>query len=251
MNESSYARGPDAPLLEKTIGDALAEAAARFADRPALISRHQNIRMTWREFDREINRTARGLRGLGLKPQDRVGIWSGNCVEWVLVQLACARAGLVLVNVNPAYRAHDLGFVLKKSKMKALVLWERDARSNFVEILKEARRWQELSLEHTILLGTDSWAQMLDGGTDLPGERIRPGDVANIQYTSGTTGTPKGVMLTHRNLVNNAWLTGEWLGITERDRICNPCPLYHCAGSVVAGLTALIRGAACAMAGVF
>jgi len=244
MNESSYARGPDAPLLETTIGAAVADAAARFPDRPALISRHQNIRMTWHEFDREINRTARGLRGLGLKPQDRVGIWSGNCVEWVLMQLACARAGLVLVNVNPAYRAHDLGFVLKKSKMKALALWERDARSNFVEILEEARRGQELSLEHTILLGTDFWAQMLGGGTDLPSERIHPGDVANIQYTSGTTGTPKGVMLTHHNLVNNAWLTGEWMGITERDRICNPCPLYHCAGSVVAGLTALIRGAA-------
>jgi fatty-acyl-CoA synthase len=231
------------PLLEKTIGQALADVSARFPDRDALISRHQNARLSWREFDRQIDRTARGLAGLGLRPPDRVGIWSSNCVEWVLLQMACARMGLVLVNVNPAYRSHDLAFVLKKSRMRALALWERDARADYQSILDEARRGQDLALQHTIWLGTESWTRMLENGTGLPSHNARPDDPVNIQYTSGTTGTPKGVLLTHRNLVNNAWLAGEWLGLTEDDRICNPCPLYHCAGSVVAGLSGFLRGA--------
>lgn len=244
MSTLSYARGPEAPIVEKTIGEVIRDSAMRFPDRDALISRHQNIRMSWREFDREVDRTARGLAGLGLAPEDRVGIWSGNCIEWVLLQMACARAGFVSVNVNPAYGSHDLGFVLKKSRMRALAFWERDSRADFSAILEEARTGQALTLEHTILLGTESWTRMLENGRELPSHRILPNDPVNIQYTSGTTGTPKGVLLTHRNLVNNAWLTSAWLGITEQDRCCNPCPLYHCAGSVVLGLSAFIRGAA-------
>ena len=244
MSPVSYARGPNAPVLERTLGEMLAEVAAKFPERIALVSRHQGIRFSWSEFDREIQRTARGLAGLGLLPGDRVGIWSGNCCEWILVQMACARAGFILVNVNPAYRSHDLAFVLKKSGMRALALWERDARADYRSILDEARRGQDIALEHTILLGTNSWTDMLENGSDLPPALISPGDPANIQYTSGTTGTPKGVLLTHRNLVNNAWLAGDWLGITEQDRICNPCPLYHCAGSVVAAMAAFLRGAA-------
>src|SRR5258706_6237418 len=244
MSTASYARGPEAPILEKTIGEVLAEVAARFPDREALISRHQNVRLSWQELDRQIDRTAQGLAGLGLAPLDRVGIWSSNCLEWVLLQMACARAGFVLVNVNPAYRSHDLAFVLKKSRMRVLALWERDARANFAAILEEAKNGQNLALEHTIWLGTDSWTRMLENGIELPDRKPLPNDPVNIQYTSGTTGTPKGVLLTHRNLVNNAWIGGDWLGITERDRICNPCPLYHCAGSVVAGLSAFVRGAA-------
>jgi fatty-acyl-CoA synthase len=244
MSTLSYVRGPDAPILEQTIGDIIASAALHFPDRDALVSRHQNVRLTWREFDRELGRTARGLAGLGLAPQDRVGIWAGNCFEWVLLQMACARAGFVLVNVNPAYRSHDLGFVLKKSRIRALALWERDARADYRSILEQAAAGQELALEHTIFFGSESWSKMLDNGRDLPGHRILPTDPANIQYTSGTTGTPKGVLLTHRNLVNNAWLVGDWMGITAEDRYCNPCPLYHCAGSVVIALAALIRGAA-------
>ncbi|HXB70435.1 MAG TPA: AMP-binding protein [Candidatus Acidoferrales bacterium] len=249
MTPLSYRRGPDAPILEKTIGQVIGEVAARFPDRDALISCHQHVHMSWREFDREIDRTARGLAGLGLAPGDRVGIWSGNCIEWVLLQMACARAGFILVNVNPAFRSHDLGFVLKKSRLRALAFWERDARADYGAILKEAvleeaGTGQDLALEHTIVLGTPSWTRMLQNGSPLPGHQVLPGDPANIQYTSGTTGTPKGVLLTHRNLVNNAWLTGAWFGITEQDRHCNPCPLYHCAGSVVVGLAALLRGAA-------
>jgi fatty-acyl-CoA synthase len=240
----SYACGPHEPVLEKTIAQAIAETVARFPDRDALIARHQNVRLTWREFDCEVERTARGLAGLGLAPLDRVGIWSGNCAEWVLLQMACARAGYVLVNVNPAYRSHDLSFVLRKSRMRALFLWESDARANYRTILEEAMAGQSLALEHIVLLGTDSWRRMLDHGTGLPAQSVSHHDPANIQYTSGTTGAPKGVLLTHRNLVNNAWLTGAWLGATEQDRISIPFPLYHCAGCVCGVLTAAVRGAA-------
>ena len=127
----SYAKGPDAPLLNLTLAEALAQTAARFPDREGLISRHQNIRLTWREFNDQATRVARGLAGLGLQPQDRVGIWSTNCVEWILLQYACARAGFILVSVNPAYRSHELAYVLKKSRMRAIFLWEKDARSNY------------------------------------------------------------------------------------------------------------------------
>jgi fatty-acyl-CoA synthase len=243
MDLLSYSRGPDELILETTLGEIVAEVAARFPERPALISRHQNVRLSWQEFDREVDRTARGLIGLGLRPADRVGIWSSNCVEWVLLQIACARAGLVLVNVNPAYRSHDLAFVLKKSGIRALALQARDAKADYAAILEEAKAGQELALQHIIWLGTESWTQMLENPGELSASP-RPDDPVNIQYTSGTTGKPKGVLLTNRNLVNNAWLIGGWLGVTEQDKICNPCPLYHCAGSVVNGLTALVRGAA-------
>ncbi len=240
----SYAAGPAAPLREITVGDAIRRVAERFPERDAVVACHQNVRLTWREFDREIDRVACGLAGLGLKPRDRVGLWSANCAEWILIQMACARAGMVLVNVNPAYRSHEVSFVLKKSKMRALALWEKDARADYGAILEEARAGQKLALEHVIRLGTDSWTRTLAYGGAVSSEPIRPDDPVNIQYTSGTTGTPKGVLLTHRNLVNNAWYTGEWLSISEDDRTCNPCPLYHCAGSVVAGLSSLLRGAA-------
>ncbi|MBI3474066.1 MAG: AMP-binding protein [Candidatus Solibacter usitatus] len=244
MSELSCVRGPEEPLLDKTIGQALAETVARFPDHEALIVRHQNTRLCWSEFDREVERTARGLAGLGLAPLDRVGIWSSNCLEWVLLQMACARAGFILVNVNPAYRSHDLRFVLRKSRMRALFLWEKDARADYRAILEEARAGQDLALEHVIWLGTDSWPRMLANGRDLPARPVLPDDPTNIQYTSGTTGSPKGVLLTHRSLLNNAWLTGLWQSITEQDRICSPFPLYHCAGCVVAVLTAMLRGAA-------
>jgi fatty-acyl-CoA synthase len=206
MSALSYVRGPDFPLLEKTLGQILSETAARFADREALVARHQNVRMSWQAFYREIERTARGLAGLDLQPQDRVGIWSSNCVEWVLLQMACARAGYVLVNVNPAYRSHELAFVLHKSRMRALVLWEKDACVDYRSLLEEARGAKDLALQHVVWLGTESWTRMLENGRDLPSQPILPNSPANIQYTSGTTGTPKGVLLTHRNLVNNAWL---------------------------------------------
>ncbi len=239
----SYVRGPEVPLLEMTISEALGRTAARFPEREALVVCHQQVRLTWLELDREATRVARGLAGLGLRPADRAGIWASNCVEWVLLQYAAARAGVILVNVNPAYRSHDLRHVLRKSRIRALILRERDSRANYREILEEARQGDPLGLEHEIWIGGPSWSDMLAGAIDIPAHESRPGDVANIQYTSGTTGSPKGVMLTHRGLVNNGMAIGLKLGCTAEDRICSPVPLYHCFGSVIGSMVSLVSGA--------
>ncbi len=240
----SYARGPEAPILEKTIPQVLAETAARYPTRDALVACHQKARLSWRELERRVEETARGLAGLGLEPGDRVGVWATNCVEWVLLQLGCARANLVLVNVNPAYRSHELAYVLRKSRMKALFLREKDARANYREILEGARQGTDLPLGHVVQLDHKSWEAMLAGGRDLPACEVSPEEVVNIQYTSGTTGSPKGVLLTHRNLVNNAWGLAEGMKMTADDRICSPVPLYHCFGCVIGVLVSVVSGAA-------
>jgi len=239
----SYACGAVAPLLEKTISQALRDAAAKFPERDALVVVHQDIRLTWRELDAEVNRAARGLAGLGLRGGDRAGIWASNCAEWVLLQHAAARAGVVLVNVNPAYRSYELRYVLRKSRIRALFLHEKDARASYRDILAESREGQQLELEHVVWLGTESWDKMLAGGADFA-ERSGAHDVANIQYTSGTTGSPKGVMLTHHNLLNNGMGMALGLKATEQDRICAPVPLYHCFGSVIGSMVSLTSGAA-------
>ena len=244
MVRLSYACGAVVPLLEKTISQALHDAAAKFPDRDALVVLHQNIRLTWRELDAEATRVARGLAGLGLRPGDRAGIWASNCAEWVLLQHAAARSGVVLVNVNPAYRSYELRYVLRKSRIRALFLHEKDARVSYRDILEESRAGETLELEHVIWLGTDSWEAMLAGGADFSGRAAQPHDVANIQYTSGTTGSPKGVMLTHHNLLNNGVGMALGLKATEQDRICAPVPLYHCFGSVIGSMVSLSSGAA-------
>jgi fatty-acyl-CoA synthase len=231
------------PLLEKTISQALHDAAAKFPDRDALVVLHQNIRLTWRELDAEATRVARGLAGLGLRPGDRAGIWASNCAEWVLLQHAAARSGVVLVNVNPAYRSYELRYVLRKSRIRALFLHEKDARASYRDILEESRTGETLELEHVVWLGTDSWEAMLAGGADFSERTAQPHDVANIQYTSGTTGSPKGVMLTHHNLLNNGMGMAMGLNATEQDRICAPVPLYHCFGSVIGSMVSLSSGA--------
>jgi fatty-acyl-CoA synthase len=242
MANLSYAQGPSASLWEVTQADVLAQTAARFPEREALIVRHQDVRLTWREFDQEVTRVAHGLAGLGLCSGDRVGNWASNCVEWLLVQYACARAGYVLVNVNPAYRSHELAYILQRSGMKALFLRERDARVNYQEILDGAR-CPDQALAHVIHLGTSEWDAMLTHGCELPSSPVSPNDATNIQYTSGTTGSPKGVLLTHRSLVNNARFIGDCMQMTERDRMCIPFPLYHCAGCVCAAMNCVTRGA--------
>jgi fatty-acyl-CoA synthase len=241
MSSLSYAKGPDAPLVDLTLAEALAQTAHRYPDREALVSLHQNLRYTWRELDDAVTRVARGLAGLGLQPHDRVGIWSANCAEWLLLQYACARAGFVLVNVNPAYRSHELAFVLRKSGMRALFLWPKDARADYQKILDEAR-CPEQALAHVVHLGTDEWDAMLDNGCDIPSTPVLPGDPTNIQYTSGTTGSPKGVQLTHRNLVNNGLVTGHNMQMTERDRMCIGLPMYHCGGCVCSALNCVLHG---------
>ena len=242
-SQLSYVRGADVPLLEHTISQAVSHAAARFADREALVVCHQNVRLTWRELDVEVTRTARGLAGLGLRPGDRAGIWASNCVEWILLQHAASRAGVVLVNVNPAYRSHELRFVLKKSRIRALFLREKDARANYREILAESRTGESAPLEYVVWLGESSWDEMLANGRDIAEFTPSCHDVANIQYTSGTTGQPKGVLLTHRSLVNNGMAIGLMLNANENDRICAPVPLYHCFGSVIGSLVSVVYGA--------
>jgi fatty-acyl-CoA synthase len=208
----------------------------------ALISRHQGLRISYAELQAQAQRTARGLWGLGLRPGDRVGIWSSNCAEWVYLQLATALTGIVLVNVNPAYRSHELRYVLQKSGMKAIFLQEKDARCNYLQILNEAREGQQMTLRHVILLGASPWQEMLDGGEPYPESEIKPEDVVNIQYTSGTTGSPKGVLLTHRNLVNNAHIVGNAMRMTASDSLCAPVPLYHCFGCVMSSLLCVVFG---------
>src|SRR5215469_11563569 len=239
----SYSRGPEQPLWEMTIGQVLERAVERWGDRLALVSRHQSQRYTWRELRDLADSVARGLWSIGIRAGDRVGLWSTNCAEWTMVQFGCARAGAILVNVNPAYRVHELGFTLRKSKMKALFLWQRDARAEYRGILEEARSGQTLPLEHVLYFGTPEWDEFLRAtGNVCP--QVRPDDSSNIQYTSGTTGMPKGVMLTHRNQVNNGRILAQGMRYTERDRICVPVPMYHCFGCVIGTMTALASGAA-------
>ena len=240
----SYSRGPDAPLIETSIWQVFGETASRFPEREALVARHQGVRLTYAELAAVVERLARGLAGLGLGAGDRVGVWSTNCAEWVELHLACARIGAVLVNVNPAYRSYDLGFVLRRSRMKALFLWERDRRSDYRAILQEGRAGQKPALEHAIYFGSDGWEQMLAAGREIPARRVAGDEVANIQYTSGTTGSPKGVLLTHRNVLNNASVIAEAMRITEQDRIIVPVPMYHCFGCVIGTLVCMLKGAA-------
>jgi fatty-acyl-CoA synthase len=245
----SYARGPVSELTTQTTHQVFLDTVSKFPDRDALIVKHQNISVTWSQLAAEVERTARGLIGLGLAPGDRVGVWATNCAEWIYLQLGCARAGLVQVNVNPAYRAHELRYVLKKSGMKALVLRAQDTRSNYRQILEEARRDQDLALRHVIYLGDNSWDQMIANGKDAGTGAVEYSpvdchDVVNIQYTSGTTGSPKGVLLTHHNLLNNGRIVGDNLRTTEQDRICVPVPMYHCFGCVGGTMVSINTGAA-------
>ncbi len=231
---TSYARGPAIPLLDLTIGEQLRETARRFSEKTALVSRHQEARFTWNELDKKVTEWARGLAGMGLQPGDRVGIWSVNCWEWVVLQLGCARAGVVLVNVNPAYRSHELKYVIGKSRMRALFLWEKDARANYREIVEQAGGGTE-----AVYLDGFAWRSF--------GEAAYRGDVndvVNIQYTSGTTGSPKGVLLTHRNILNNGYLIGLQMKLTAEDKIVVPVPLYHCFGCVIGTLCCVAHGSA-------
>jgi fatty-acyl-CoA synthase len=239
----SYSRGADAPLIEKTISQVLAENAERWGGRDAIVVRHQEARLTWSELDRDATRTARGLAGLGLGPGDRAGIWAANYLEWVLLLYGAARAGVTLVSVNPAYRSHELRYVLQHSRIRALFLRERDARADYRAILAESRNGDRLPLEHVVWIGGDSWDRMIAGGVDCA-DTAEPGGIANIQYTSGTTGAPKGVLLSHRNLINNGRGIGIALEIGPDDRIVAPVPLYHCFGSVIGCMVSAVYGAA-------
>jgi len=183
------------------------------------------------------------LWSLGIRRGDRVGVWSTNCAEWIMMHMGCARAGAALVNVNPAYRSHELQFTLTRSRMKALFLWHEDKRANYEEILERARHGLKIELEHSVYFDSPQWPALLDAPGRLP-DGVNVEDVANIQYTSGTTGLPKGVLLTHRNVVNNGQFLAQGFHYTEQDRIVVPVPLFHCYGCVIGTMSALNSGAA-------
>ena len=243
----SYARGPSRPLLELTIGDLLSRTADRYGERLAVASCHQQKRLTWAELSAEADRVARGLWALGIRRGDRVGLWSTNCIEWIMMHMGCARAGAALVNVNPAYRSHELQFTLTRSRMRALFLWRKDRHADYEEILGRARHGLDLQLEHTVYFDSPEWSQLLDAEGRLP-DHVAVDDVANIQYTSGTTGLPKGVLLTHHNVVNNGQFLAQGFHYTEQDKIVVPVPLFHCYGCVIGTMSAVNSGAAIVLA---
>jgi fatty-acyl-CoA synthase len=265
----SYVSGVSTiPLLGETIGEHFARAAARWPQREAVVVRHQNIRWTYEKFKHLVDELAAGLLAVGLEPGDRIGIWAPNCAEWVLTQFASARAGLILVTINPAYRVSELEHALRKSGCKALVLAPRFKSSEYIAMLRalapeitstkpvRLRSPRLPDLRTVIHLGEGIEAGMLSfndvqfaGGAahrarleELAGE-LQFDDPINIQFTSGTTGAPKGATLTHHNILNNAFFVSEAMGLREGDRLCIPVPLYHCFGMVMSTLACVTHGA--------
>jgi fatty-acyl-CoA synthase len=246
----SYAHGVSGtPLLGETIGANLARAVAAHGDREALVVRHQDIRWTYAELDERVDQVARGLLALGLEPGDRIGIWSPNCAEWVVVQYASARAGVILVNVNPSYRANELRYVLDQSGCRLLIAATAFKTSDYAAMVEEVRPACE-RLEQVVFLGTPDWDGLLEQGVGVSendlrqrAETLQFDDPINIQYTSGTTGFPKGATLSHHNILNNGFFVGEACGYTPDDRICIPVPFYHCFGMVMGNLGATSHGA--------
>ncbi|HEX7760041.1 MAG TPA: AMP-binding protein [Caulobacteraceae bacterium] len=271
MDEAlSWVRGADQPpLLEETIGAALDRAARTWGDELALISVHQGVRWTYAELARRAQSLAAGLLALGLEPGDRVGVWSPNCAEWTLTQFAAAKAGLILVTINPAYRLAEVEYTLNKVGVKALVAAERFKTSEYAAMI------ETLAPEIAVSLAGDLAAERLPslraviqiGGETRPGwlafedvaepasdedrarvaaigETLNPHDAINIQFTSGTTGSPKGATLSHRNILNNGLFVGRAIGLRAGDKLCIPVPLYHCFGMVMGNLGCLTHGAA-------
>jgi fatty-acyl-CoA synthase len=249
--ELSYANGiSNNPLLGETIGVNFERTVASFPDREALVSRHQGLRYTYQRLNEAVDVVARGLLDLGLEVGDRVGMWSPNCAEWVLVQYATAKTGLILVNINPAYRTSELAYALGQSGCRLLVAASSFKESDYAAMIDEVR--PELpALERTVLLGSASWDDLLSAGEAMPQDRLRDraavldfDDPINIQYTSGTTGFPKGATLSHHNILNNGFFTGELTRYTEADRVCIPVPFYHCFGMVLGNLACTTHGSA-------
>ena len=246
----SYAAGAtEVPLLEQTIGAALARTVRSFGDRPALVVRHQDVRWTWAELDGRVEQLARGLMAAGIGVGDRVGLWAPNRYEWVLSQFATARIGAIMVCLNPAYRTSELEFTLQQSGCRMLLAAPSFRTSDYVAM------WHEVepkcpSVTDAVFFDSPEWDALIAGAAqcsvDVLAEReasLDHRDPINIQYTSGTTGLPKGATLTHRNILNNGFFVGEACRFTERDRVCIPVPFYHCFGMVMGNLGSLTHGA--------
>ena len=266
----SYSSGASArPLIGETVGAMFDRIAAQHGNRPALVVRHQNIRWSYAEFARRAEALAAGFLALGLEPGDRIGIWAPNCAEWVLTQIATAKAGLILVNVNPAYRRAELEYALNKVGCKALILAPALKTSDYIAILTDlapelktakpgalnAKALPHLRL--VIRLGSDKTPGMMNfeeisaRGGEAEKKRVAElaktlqfDDPINIQFTSGTTGFPKGATLTHHNIDNNGYFIGEAMRLTPEDKLCIPVPLYHCFGMVLGNLACITHGSA-------
>ena len=244
----SYAHGASAePLLGETIGRSLERTIERVPDAEALVSCHQGARYTYAEFGEAVDCLARGLLAAGLAKGDRVGVWGPNRAEWALVQYATAKAGVILVNINPAYRLNELEYALGQSGCRWIFSTQQLKGSSFVEMVEHVRP-QLPELERAVFFETPEWDEVASGDGFAGDLRAHANeldfdDPINIQYTSGTTGFPKGATLTHHNILNNGYFIGGLLGYTERDRVCIPVPLYHCFGMVLGNIAATARGA--------
>jgi fatty-acyl-CoA synthase len=256
------------PLIGDTIGVHLDRIAQRWPDRPALVVRQQQVRWSYREFNERVDAMAAGLVALGFAPGERIGIWSPNNAEWVLTQFATAKAGLILVNINPAYRLHELKYALNKVGCRGLILASAFKTSDYIAMIREVcpelvysqpgalESKSALNLRWVIRLGTEktpgmaNFADIAAAATPASRERLAGlagelqfDDPINIQFTSGTTGNPKGATLTHHNILNNGFFIGEAMRLTEQDRLCIPVPFYHCFGMVLGNLACVTHGA--------
>jgi fatty-acyl-CoA synthase len=250
MGEQSYTVGPKSPpLLEETIGQNFERAVAKHADREALVEVATGRRWTYRQLNDLVDEVARGLLAAGIAKGDRVGIWAPNCAEWTVVQYATAKIGAILVNINPAYRTHELSYALNQSGLRMLFAVSRFKTSDYQVMLDEVRA-ECTALAQVVYTDTDDLADLIEQGGGQPTDAVSarqasltPHDPINIQYTSGTTGFPKGATLSHRNILNNGYLTTELINFSEVDRLAIPVPFYHCFGMVMGNLGCTSHGA--------
>ena len=239
----------DVELLEQTIGENLEATVARYPDREAFVVAHQGIRQTWAEFDATVNQVAKGLLAKGIEKGDRVGMWSPNFAEWTYIQYATAKIGAIQVNVNPAYRTSELEYALRQSGCKMLVTKTEYLTSAYRDMVEEVRP-NLPDLEMVVYFDTDDWADLIAAGAPVSDDDLAAraatldtNDAINIQYTSGTTGFPKGATLSHRSILNDALLVGAAQAFTHEERLCIPVPFYHCFGMVMGNLACSVYGA--------
>ncbi|HHU08751.1 MAG TPA: AMP-binding protein [Intrasporangiaceae bacterium] len=246
----SHTRGEtEPPLLDQTIPDNLDATVARFGDRLALVDRDQGIRWSYTEFAEHVDELARAFVAIGVEKGERVGIWAPNMAQWTLVQYATAKTGIILVNINPAYRTHELEYVLRQAGIAYLVAVESFKTSNYRSMIEQVEGGLD-DLRGVAYINTQSWDDLLARAAEVSADQVaqlqaglHPDDPINIQYTSGTTGFPKGATLSHRNILNNGFLVGEVCRYTEEDKVCIPVPFYHCFGMVMGNLACTSHGA--------
>ena len=249
ISNLSYSSGASQyPLLGETIGENLRNTVAKYPQQEALVCVDQNYRVTYTEFFSQTEQIVKSLIAIGLQKGDRVGIWAPNRAEWTLLQYATARVGMILVNLNPAYRENELEFVLNQAEISAVFASLKFKTSEYKKMLHNVKS-NAPTLEHIIIF-EDDWDHFLIKGEDISSsdvhqieQSVQFDDAVNIQYTSGTTGFPKGVTLTHHNLLNNGFFIGVRLNYTHRDRVCIPVPFYHCFGMVIGNMACTSHGA--------